>query len=170
MIKFIKILILMMPIIFSTFVNAEEEYKNQFISFMITNEGIKKGQIKIKQRDDSKSPFLIIGCNQKNEDFEVLIGNLNNKDFPLPKYNVISSFKDRSYKEIFVPVYKDGQFFLMKKTNQLKNNQLFVYQYLKTNQVILEFPQNKVFYFSAKSRNSFTEYMNIIVAHCEMRI
>lgn len=169
MYKNIKGLFLIALITCSTFSFANFEENEQYLSFMITNEVLKKGHIKIKQRSDSRSPYLIIGCNQKNEDFEVMVGNLSVEEFPLSKYNVITSFKDRAYKEIFIPVYKDGKFFLMKKTNSLKSNQLFVYQYLNSNQTVIEFPDKKVFYFNAKSRNDFTEYMNIIVSHCGMK-
>lgn len=167
-VKTIMILISFMSI--SNVQSATKISDSQVLSFMITNEGIKKGRIKIKQRPDDRSPYLIIGCNHKNEDFEVMIGNLSQKEFNKSSYTATIHFKNRSYKDTFVPVFKDDMFFLSKKTNQTKDNQLFVYQYLKTNQAILEFEKNTVFYFNSKSVNEFTDYMNIIVSHCEMNI
>ncbi len=166
--KTIKLIIVFISILIINIAQAVEK-DEQVLSFMITNEGINKGRIKIKQRPDEQSPFLIIGCNQKNEDFEILIGNLNKDDFKDSSYSVITNFNKKSYKDTFIPIFKENNFYLTKKTNKVKDNQLFVYQYLKNNQVILEFPKNNVFYFNAKSPNKFIEYMNIIVSHCEMK-
>ena len=168
--KIIKIIIAFIALMSISSIHANQSKENnQVLSFMITNEGIKKGRIKIKQRSDESSPYLIIGCNHKNEDFEVMIGNIDQKEFSDQSYTVTTHFKIKSYKDTFIPIYKDNLFYLTKKTNKLKDNQLFVYQYLRYNQVIIEFPKNVVFYFNSKSATEFTEYMNIIVSHCEMK-
>lgn len=139
------------------------------LSFMITNDGLNRGEIKIRQRAELKSPYLIIGCNNKSNDFDVLIGGLNKKDFDKGQYSVSYTFKNKTYKESFLPAYKYDSFYLMKKTNKQKDNQLFVYNYLLENKVILDFGNNTVFYFNAKDNNKLVDNMNIIVSHCDMK-
>ncbi len=147
------------------FANAKSNPSTDVLSFMITNENIIRGEIKIKQRAGLDSPYLIIGCNAQSDDFYILVGNLNRDEFNTSRYSVISNFKDKSYKDDFVPVIRDDKFFLSKN----KNNQLFVYQFLKNNQVILDFGKNIVLYFNAKNNSKFVDNMNIIVTHCGIK-
>lgn len=148
---------------------AKKSTANDVMSFSITNENLNKGEIKIKQRDDMTSPYLIIGCNNESDDFYILLGNLDRKEFTASTYNVTSSFDKKSYIDQFIPIIKDDKFFLAKKTNQVKDNQLFVYQFLRGNKVILDFGKNTVFYFNAKSNSKFVDNMNLIVEHCGLK-
>lgn len=142
---------------------------NDVMSFTITNENLNKGEIKIKQRPDPAAPYLVIGCNNESDDFDILIGNLDRKEFTSNVYNVTISFEKKSYKEQFVPIIKDDKFYLTKKTGHIKDNQLFVYQFLKNNKVILDFGKNVVFYFNAKSNSKLVDNMNVIVSHCGLK-
>lgn len=148
---------------------ATKSTANDVMSFSITNEYLNRGEIKIKQRPDTTAPYLIIGCNNESDDFEILVGNLDRKEFTSNVYNVTTSFEKKSYKEQFVPVIKDDKFFLTKKTGHVKDNQLFVYQFLKNNKVILDFGKNIVFYFNAKSNSKLVDNMNVIVSHCGLK-
>lgn len=148
---------------------ATKSTANDVMSFSITNEYLNKGEIKIKQRPDITAPYLIIGCNNESDDFEILVGNLDRKEFTSNVYNVTISFDKKSYKEQFVPIIKDDRFFLTKKTGYVKDNQLFVYQFLKNNKVILDFGKNIVFYFNAKSNSKLVDNMNVIVSHCGLK-
>jgi len=165
MIFFKKLIIFLAGMYISNIAMAD----NNIMSFMITNENLNRGEIKIKQREGDSSPYLIIGCNSKNDDFYILIGNLNRKEFTSQQYPVNTTFKDKSYRETFIPIVMDDKFFLSKKTNQNKDNQLFVYQFLKQNQVILDLGKNTVFYFNAKNNSKFVDNMNIIVSHCGLK-
>jgi hypothetical protein len=148
---------------------AKQQTSNDITSFMITNEDTVRGEIKIKQRAGNDSPYLILGCNTESDDFYVLVGNLNRKDYTGKKFSVITSFKEKSYKDEFIPVIRNDVFYLAKSTNQEKDNQLFVYQLLKTNQAILDFGKNTVFYFNARNNSKLVDYMNIIVSHCGIK-
>lgn len=148
---------------------ATKSTANDFMSFMITNENLNKGEIKIKQRPDSTSPYLIIGCNNESDDFDILIGNLDRKEFTTNAYNVTVSFDKKSYKEQFVPIIKDDKFYLTKRTGHVRDNQLFVYQFLKNNKVIIDFGKNIVFYFNARSNSKLVDNMNVIVSHCGLK-
>lgn len=144
--------------------------ENDVMSFMITNENMNRGEIKIKQRAGDSSPYLIVGCNSQSDDFYVLLGNLSQKEFKEKSYPVNVTFKNKSYRETFIPKFTDDKFYLTKKTNQEKDNQLFVYQFLKQNQVILDFGKNTTFYFNAKSNGKFLDNMNIIISHCGLKL
>lgn len=148
---------------------ATKSTANDVMSFMITNENLNKGEIKIKQRPDSTAPYLIIGCNNESDDFDILIGNLDRKEFTANAYNVTTSFEKKSYREQFVPVIKDDKFYLTKRTGHVRDNQLFVYQFLKNNKVILNFGKNIVFYFNARSNSKLVDNMNVIVSHCGLK-
>lgn len=148
---------------------ATKSTANDVMSFSITNEYLNRGEIKIKQRPDTTAPYLIIGCNNESDDFEILVGNLDRKEFTSNVYSVTTSFEKKSYKEQFVPIIKDDKFFLTKKTGHVKDNQLFVYQFLKNNKVILDFGKNIVFYFNAKSNSKLVDNMNVIVSHCGLK-
>lgn len=148
---------------------ATKSTANDVMSFMITNENLNKGEIKIKQRPDSTAPYLIIGCNNESDDFDILIGNLDRKEFTANAYNVTTSFEKKSYREQFVPIIKDDKFYLTKRTGHVRDNQLFVYQFLKNNKVILDFGKNIVFYFNARSNSKLVDNMNVIVSHCGLK-
>lgn len=148
---------------------ATKSTANDVMSFSISNEDMNKGEIKIKQRPEPTAPYLIIGCNDQSDDFEISIGNLDRKEFISNIYTVTSSFDKKSYKDQFVPIIKDDKFYLTKKTSYVKDNQLFVYQFLKNNKVIVDFGKNVVFYFNAKSNSKLVDNMNVIVSHCGLK-
>lgn len=165
---FKQLLIISLSLSLAGIVQAKQQ-ADDITSFMITNENTVRGEIKIKQRASNDSPFLVIGCNNESEDFYILLGNLKKNDFIGKKLKVISTFKDKSYQEEFVPVIRSDNFYLTKSTSQAKDNQLFVYQLLKNNQVVLDFGKNIVFYFNARNNSKFVDYMNIIVSHCGIK-
>lgn len=138
------------------------------LSFMITNDGINRGEIKIRQREESKSPYMIIGCNNKSSDFYVSIGNIDKNEFNKGQFKVNYSFKNKVYSDMFIPSFMNDTFMLTKKINNKKDNQLFVYNYLLESKVVMDFGNNTLFYFNAKDPKKLVDSMNIIVSHCGM--
>lgn len=138
------------------------------VSFMITNDGLNRGEVKIRQREDLKSPFLIIGCNNKSDDFYISIGNVKQADFSNGLYKVNYTFNNKTYNDTFIPSFMNDNYMLTKKANSAKENQKFVYNYILENKVVFDFGKNIIFYFNAKNSDRLKESLKIIISHCEM--